>query len=199
MVAPPEGGEPLPAAAEGLHHEEEQAAAEAQQALAAQLQPEAPPRASSSAEASRHMYEGEGRSFDEVAAARGIKPSTAVDHLLACAAAGTFASFTRLAAELQLGLPGSAWLSAAEVAEAVADVEQQQPGTPLSRLPLRAIRERLQAGTATGPKLAALEAQRGGDPVLVYGAIKLVLTALQHGVDFALISPPQPAAPPAPF
>ena len=74
------------------------------------------------------------------------------------------------------------------LAHAFVDVEQQHPGTELSKLPLRAIRERLETAPATAPKVAALLAQRAGDPTLVYGSIKLVLAALQQGVSFALLS-----------
>ncbi|KAI7845193.1 hypothetical protein COHA_001237 [Chlorella ohadii] len=147
------------------------------------------PRATVSAEQSRQMYEGEGLPLDVIAARRGIKASTVVDHLLATAAAGTFsaASWARLSAEVGLG-EGGPLLAPAEVALAIADVEQQHPGTELSKLPLRAIRERLETAPATAPKVAALLAQRAGDPTLVYGSIKLVLAALQQGVSFALLS-----------
>lgn len=74
------------------------------------------------------------------------------------------------------------------LARACADVEQQHPGAELGRLPLRAVREQLETGPATAPKVVALLAQRDGDPTLVYGCIKLVLAALQQGVSFGLLS-----------
>lgn len=69
-----------------------------------------------------------------------------------------------------------------------ADAEQQHPGTELGRLPLRAIRERLETTPATAPKVAALVGQRSGDPVLLYGCIKLVLAALHEGVSFGVLT-----------
>ncbi|PRW18399.1 single-stranded DNA-binding [Chlorella sorokiniana] len=182
---------------EGGHHAEAAAAADA--AAHAALQHEQPmppqaevqrPRATASAEQSRHMYEGEGLPLDAIAARRGIKASTVIDHLLATAAAGTFspASWARLAAEVGLGQEGGPLLAPSEVAQAIADVEQQYAGTELGMLPLRAMRERLETDPATGPKVAALLAPRGGDPVLAYGSIKLVLAALQQGVSFGLLS-----------
>lgn len=79
------------------------------------------PRATVSAEQSRQMYEGEGLPLDVIAARRGIKASTVVDHLLATAAAGTFsaASWARLSAEVGLG-EGGPLLAPAEVALAIA-------------------------------------------------------------------------------
>lgn len=182
---------PPPAAPQqAAPHYEPPAAAAAPQPTPAPAPQEAQrPRSTPSAEQSRQMYEAEQLSFDEIAARRGIKPGTVIDHLLATAADGRFASWGRLAADVGLGQGGGAQLAPAEVAQAIADVEQQHPGTELSRLPLRAIRERLEAAPATGPKVAALLAARGGsDPVLLYGAIKLVLAALQQGVSFGLLS-----------
>lgn len=69
-----------------------------------------------------------------------------------------------------------------------ADAEQQHPGTELGRLPLRAIRERLETAPATAPKVAALVGQRSGDPVLLYACIKLVLAALHEGVSFGVLT-----------
>lgn len=127
-----------------------------------------------------------------------------LDHLITAAGEGAFSSWQRLGADL-LGPPGSdTWLSPAEVAEALLAVEEEHPGTDLDRLPLRAVRQHLDAGESTAPKVAALVSSRSGDPVLVYSAIKLVTTMLQRGVDLALLSKPPaaavepPAASPAP-
>ena len=76
-------------------------------------------------------------------------------------------------------------------------VEQENPGVPLGKLPLRAIRQRLEANAETGAKVAALVSSRGGDPVLLYGALKLVLAMLSHGVSFTAIdTPPATHKPP---
>ncbi|KAL4853411.1 hypothetical protein ACK3TF_005550 [Chlorella vulgaris] len=167
---------------------------------------QAPKRAgmSQSAEQTLHMYQVMGLQLDAIAAARGIKTSTVLDHLITAAGEGAFSSWQRLGADL-LGPPGSdTWLSPAEVAEALLAVEEENPGTDLDRLPLRAVRQQLDAGESTAPKVAALVSSRSGDPVLVYSAIKLVTTMLQRGVDLALLSKPPaaasepPAASPAP-
>lgn len=113
---PPQPAPPIPAAPQSQpteHHEPASgpAAPDAQR-----------PRATASAEQSRQMYEGEGLPLDAIAARRGIKASTVVDHLLATAAAGTFSlsSWARLAAEVGLGQEGGPLLSPAEVALAIA-------------------------------------------------------------------------------
>ena len=157
-----------------------------------QPQRQVPPRYTASAATSRQMYEEEGAGLETVAAARGIKLSTVIDHLLAAAGAGAFSSWRHLASEVQLGPPGSRWLSPAEVAEAVAAVQQDTPGVELGQLSLGRIRQQLLAGPQSGPKVAALEAARGGDPALLYGAIKVVLAMLQLGVSFTQVgSEPQ--------
>ena len=153
-----------------------------------QPQRQLPPRYTASAAASRQMYEEEGAGLEAVAAARGIKLSTVIDHLLAAAGAGAFSSWRLLASEVQLGPAGSHWLSPAEVAEAVAAVQQDSPGVELGQLSVGRIRQQLLAGPQTGPKAAALEAARGGDPALLYGAVKVVLAMLQLGVSFSEVS-----------
>jgi hypothetical protein len=155
-----------------------------QQPLAPPQQPQLLPRYTASAATSRRMYEEEGAGLEMVAAARGIKVGTVIDHLLAAAGAGAFSSWRQLANEVQLGPADSRWLSTAEVAEAVAAVQQDTPGVHLGQLSLARIRQHLLAGPQTGPKVAALEAARGGDPALLYGAIKVVLAMLQLGVSF---------------
>ena len=167
------------------------------------------PRLSSSAEQSLLMFQG-GAGLDEIAAVRGIKFSTVVDHLLSAAALGgrdwAPASWTRLAAEVGLGPAGGPWLSPAEVAEAMAAVQLDLPavgaGVELRQLPLRAIRELLiQPGRPAAPKVAALEAVRGGgggDMALVYCCIKVVRTMLEGGVDFGTVAVPPVRASRAP-
>lgn len=180
---------PPPAAPQQAHHEPPAAAAAAQPGPAQAPQAAPRPRSTLSAEQSRQLYEAEGLPLDDIAVRRGIKASTVVDHLLATAADGRFVSWGRLAAEVGVGQGGGVQLAPAEVAQAIVDVQQEHPGMELSKLPLRAIRERLEADPATAPKVAALLARRGGsDPMLVYAAVKLVLTALQQGVDFGLLT-----------
>ena len=146
-----------------------------------------------SAETSQRMYEDEGQDLFAIAAARRLKPTTVASHLLEAVAAGVFGSYPRLGADLQLGPPGGPWLSPSEVAEAVADVEAGMPGLEFSRLPLKAIRERLEARPDSAPKAAALLEACAGDPGLLYSAIKLVVLALECGVPFSAIAGAPPA------
>lgn len=191
LAPPPEQHE---AQHEQQHEQQLESAHQQQQAAQQQLQQAAAgPRVTPSAETSLRMYEQEGCSVTSIAATRNIKPSTVVDHLLAAAAAGRFASsYPRLSAELQLGPPGGQLLSPGEVAEAVADVQVANADLELHRLPLNAIRAQLSA-PATASKVADLLAAGGGDPWLLYSAIKLVRHALAQGVPFSAISG-QPAA-----
>lgn len=157
--------------------------AAAQQAAAADA-----PRVSSSALKTQHLFEVEGLTLDAIALARAIKPSTVFKHLLEAAAAGSFSAWGRLSAEVQLGPEGGPRLTPSEVAAAAAAVDAATPGLGLQKLPLREIRARLEEGPATAPKVAALLAQRGGDPALLYSALQVVLAALTQGVPFSAIS-----------
>ncbi|EFN58382.1 hypothetical protein CHLNCDRAFT_140280 [Chlorella variabilis] len=174
LVAPPTDQH-----VEGLppqHQEQEQEEADGEEPHfpPAQAQALQRPRMSLSAEQSLHMYQQMGLGLEAIAAARGIKMSTVIEHLLAAAEVGAFptACWQRLASDVCLGA-SDAWLSPAEVAEAVMAVEQENPGVELRAIPLRAIRQRLAEGEGTSAKVAELQSSRGGDPSLVYGAILL--------------------------
>lgn len=117
------------------------------------------------------------------------------------AVVGRFSSWARLASDLQLGPPGegAAWLTPAEVAEALWHVQQEQPAATPTQLPLRPIRQRLEEAPQTGGKVAAALAARAGDPALLYGSIKLVAAMLECGVSFAVVAaPPARPVPPPP-
>lgn len=154
-------------------------------------------RFSSSAEQSRAMYEEQGMALEAIAAERGRKLGTIIDHITAAASAGALSSWQRLASDLRLGPPGSPlWLSPSEVADAILAVQQDYPevGDALDRLPMKALRTRLESGADTGAKVAALLASTQGDTAFLYGAIKFVTAMLEQGVSFTAVhTPPAPA------
>lgn len=77
--------------------------------------------------------------------------------------------------------------------------QAQQPEAGLAQLSLKAIRQELEAGPGTALKVGTLLQAQGGDPALLYGAVRLVMAMLEQGVSFDLISqPPPPPPPPVP-
>ncbi|PSC72900.1 single-stranded DNA-binding [Micractinium conductrix] len=170
------------------------APAAAGKAAAGKAAPKGPskPQFTASAQTTLAMYEREGLSLEAIAARRGLKLSSVITHLAAAGEAGALSSWQRLAGDVQLGPPGGAALSPADVADAIFAVQQrQQQGgdAPLAALPIKAIRGALEGSVPA--KVAALLAAPEGEPRL-YGAIRLVTAMLDHGVSFTLVHEPPP-------
>eukprot|EP00887_Chlorella_sp_A99_P001550 scaffold8.g1550.t1 len=139
-------------------------------------------RSSISAVESHRLFQS-GMSAAAVAAERGIKLKTVLEHILTEAALGRPLDWQRMASELQIGPPGSPWLSLPELATAIQAVQAEMPDdVPLLQLPLSRIRQELKHSVISSAKLAALEA-RNPDRTLAYGAVRIGIAALGAGVD----------------
>ncbi|CAL8466651.1 g6187 [Coccomyxa elongata] len=142
----------------------------------------------------------QGHSIPDIGRLEGKSVRTVTSHLIDILTPDNYAHLPQLASDLQLGPPGSPWMTADEINEAIETVLATSVGpdgapATLDKLYLRQVREAMSDHPSAGVKQASQEQLAIEKEGLTYNQIRLVIALKQHGISWNDVIVHNPAVP----